>query len=478
MRKGTRRRPPWGWLEIVVLVQFLAPGLVFIPGTGRLRTASRVAAFAVPLAAWALIAAVGPRPVGRRFPAVPWLSFCAVWLLLSIANPGTNALMSGAAEAMLSIAVMAPAFWASRQGAIAPERIHRLVVLIFAVNGFSALLGIAQFYRPGTFNPPVIPVLLYSPETADSRFFEDAGGRKVLRPCGLTDTPGGAGLAGTYACVLGLGLALQPLNWWKRLGCLGVAVAGMGSIYLSHARVTLLIALGGVLVLAALLMLQRDFRKLLLLAGLASAVFFGGLAWAVREGGSAIAERFATLLVDKPADLYQSNRGYFLTATLLNFVPAYPLGAGLGRWGQPYMYFGQVRPLDDPRCAISVELQWTAWAVDGGIPLMLACVIALAATLIAGLRVAWSCPDRELRYLAALALALNLQIVALTFGSLPFAGPIGVVFWALAAAVDAADQHIMARRQSQIQLLRQQKRAAGRGPAPGEPRSRPAQAGS
>ena len=44
-----------------------------------------------------------------------------------------------------------------------------------------------------------------------------ADGRKFLRPCGLTDTPGGASGAGSTAAVLGLCLALRPI---------GLAVAG------------------------------------------------------------------------------------------------------------------------------------------------------------------------------------------------------------------------------------------------------------
>lgn len=424
------------------------PGLMFLPGIGWARTATRAATFLVPLAAWALLLFSESRPFGRRFAPVPWLAACAVWLVLSVLHPETNGLLSGTVEAALSISVMAPAFWMNRQAPMSTRRVRRLLVLMFAISAFSSVLGIAQFYRPGTFDPQDIPLLRLSVDTADSRFFEDAHGRKVLRPCGLSDTPGMASVAGASTFVLGMGLVLVAKRFTHRAAYLALAAAGIGVIYVSHARAMLLISIGGIGCLGVLLALRRDFTRLALLMGLGVVVFIAGLMWALREGGASVANRFATLLSARPTDVYQSNRGRFLAATLTNLVPVRPLGAGMGRWGQPNAYFGTNWGPGDPRGPIVVEIQWTGWAVDGGAPLMLGYGAALIVAVVASLRVVFSRDDRELADVATIFLAINLQAIALTFSGLPFSSSIGVLFWSTAAAADTAHQQLRARQRS------------------------------
>ena len=66
--------------------------------------------------------------------------------------------------------------------------------------------------------------------------YEMAAGRKILRPCGLTDTPGAVSPAGATAALIGLCWALRPIAFWKRLASLGLAFVGVAVIYFTHVR--------------------------------------------------------------------------------------------------------------------------------------------------------------------------------------------------------------------------------------------------
>ena len=63
---------------------------------------------------------------------------------------------------------------------------------------------------------------------------ETADGRKILRPCGLSDTPGGAAPTGVTAAMLGLCFALRPIGAFRRVACAGLAVL-RGRGHLLHA---------------------------------------------------------------------------------------------------------------------------------------------------------------------------------------------------------------------------------------------------
>src|SRR5262249_36599852 len=127
-----------------------------------LRIATRVAAFGMALLAWGMIRLTRPR-VAATHPAALWLTVTTAWLALEILNPGTNTLVAGGAQAALYIAVFSPVFWvpAARRP---PQQLGRIMAILMVCNGLSALVGIGQVYRPGTFNPPVIPALQDDPE--------------------------------------------------------------------------------------------------------------------------------------------------------------------------------------------------------------------------------------------------------------------------------------------------------------------------
>jgi hypothetical protein len=409
------------------------PALLFVPGLSAIRTPLRVAAYLVTLVAWFFVARRGTgRAAARSFPARPWLMFCTGWLVLSIFHPNGFSLVAASAQAMLYISVLSPAFWAPA-ALSAKQQIGRVMGLLFLCNALSSLVGVGQVFRPGTFNPPVIPAMNNIFHGEDMKY-DAGGGRIILRPCGLTDTPGGVAPAGMAAALLGLCWALRPIAGWKRLASLGLAFIGMAAIYYTQVRFTI-VMLGVCLVaLTALLALQRNYRQVALLGILGGGVILGASAWVVRSSGSQVTERLMTLFTSDPAKLYHESRGGFVQHAFEEVLWDYPLGYGLGWWGMIYASFGN--PLEPS--PIWVEVMWPAWIYDGGFPLLIAYVGAIAAAMLDSLRITLRCKDREIAYWGAVIVAFNLSILATCFSFVAFLSPIGIQFWLLSAALHAA----------------------------------------
>jgi hypothetical protein len=392
------------------------------------------------------ILASGRRPVGRRaFPAVTWLTVCVAWLALAIFHPESNSLISGTAQFMLVVSILSPAFWVPVE-TITTRRLARLIGLLFVCNALSALVGIGQFYRPDTFSPPDVHLFQVDERMKLDLSYTTADGRMVVRPMGLSDTPGGAAGAGVLTGLVGMAWALRRIAVWKRLVCLGLALVGMTIIYLCQVRAQLLTLLASLIGLLILFVLQGNFRQAALLAIGGGSVFAGSLVWVIRAGGDVVLERFLTLVAEDPGKVYYENRGAFLEETYTRHIWDYPLGAGLGRWGQMYHYFGDRSfPYGTSRGPIWVEVQWTAWVIDGGFPLLIGYVGAIAAAVLNSIRIARTSPDRDLRFWGAVICALSVNVLVGTFGYCPFISPIGLQFWALVAALHAADQRASVR---------------------------------
>jgi hypothetical protein len=446
------RMPRWGWVEWVIFLQIALPALMFVPGLAKVRIVTRVAAFAIPLLAWGAVAASGRRsPAAGTFAPAAWLAGASVWLVLSILHPFTNSLASGAAQAALCISILSPALWAP-QAMGSPRQVSRLMAILLVCNGASALVGVGQFYRPDRFNPPVIAQV--GPHGVETLMYETADGRKILRPCGLTDTPGGACAAGMLACIAGLGFAMSPIALWRRLASLGLAAVGMAAIYFSQVRSTLLLTAAAILALLGLLVARRDFRKVFLLTVAGGAVIIGTFVWVARKEGAAVLGRFETLLEGDFTNTYYRNRGFFVEDVYKVYMWRYPLGAGMGRWGQMYAYFG-----DRSKEMLWAEVQWAGWVFDGGIPLLLIYSAAIVLAIWDSTRIALTSRAPQVGYWAAVVTALNLSTVLMTFSYVPFIGPPGIQFWALAGALHAADRY--------TRLAKRPGRAApGRPPAP------------
>ena len=137
-----------------------------------------------------------PSPWAAGFPARPWLLFSAGWLTLSAFSPSVYSLPAGVTQAVYYLAIMSPAFWGG-EALVSPRQIGRLMAVLFLCNALSATLGLGQVYYPERLNPPDPPVVKGVYEGEDLKF-ELADGRKIFRPCGLTDSPGSATHAGRH----------------------------------------------------------------------------------------------------------------------------------------------------------------------------------------------------------------------------------------------------------------------------------------
>lgn len=458
-KSAKRPLPKWGWIEWFILFQLLSPGLLFVPGLSAVRLYIRIASFLIAPVFWVLIFQFGKhRKGGESFPALPALWGCLIYLCLSMIHPDTNSLLSAVAHVGLYASVMSPAFWVGWD-LKSSHQISRIMAILFLCNALSATLGIAQVYQPDRFNPPVIPsfsnelsrsVLTYKTET----------GEEIIRPCGLTDTPGGAAAAGAMATLIGLCWAMRPIGLLKRLICLGLAFLGVSAIYYTQIRTLLLLLVGCMVALTILFALQGNVRKATTLAGLGGGLLVGALSWVAARVGAPVLDRFATLWKSDPLELYQRSRGGFVTEALGETLWNYPVGAGLGRWGQIYDYFGNKN-----LPSIWVEVQWPAWIIDGGFPLLLLYVGALALAMYDSVRIALVARDPELKFWAAVVVAANLSVIASTFGNCPFVAASGVQFWLLGSVLHVA--YVREREETKRRAMLAGAAAAAAGAGPG-----------
>jgi hypothetical protein len=438
------RRPSWGWLEWYWVIQTLLPALLFIPGASVLRTLVRVASFLIALVAWLAIWRSGrTAPAGKPFPATPWLTACVVLLGLMVFHPGTNSLASGLAQAAMYLTVLSPVYWAP--AALTEGRqLSRVMNIVFLGATLNAFLGLAQVYRPTVFNPPYIPSVHGGSEISrGGAVYLSASGDEIIRPCGLSDNPGQASGAASIACLIGLSLAVRPIAGWKRIACLGVAFVSIMVLYFGQIRSAMVMAFVCIAAMGALFAARGYYRQATLLGIGSLVMLIGGAIAAVAVVGDVATKRFMTLFESRPDEVYSSARGRFVQETFDRLMWEYPVGAGLGRWGQAYGVFGdyEIAPGKDGG-QIWVEVQWPGWVVDGGIPLMIMYVTAVVLAMADSFRIALTCRDRELGYWAAVICALNLTTVANCFSACPFVANTGMGFWLSAAILHAADLRV------------------------------------
>ena len=144
------------------------------------------------------------------------------------------------------------------------------------------------------------------------------------------------------------------------------------------------------------------------------------------------------------AETYYVNRGHFIETALTGWLPRYPVGAGLGRWGMPYVYFGRRLPTGVPGSELYAEENITAWVYQGGVVMLALMAGALTIAMFNMVRIARTTPDRDLALSASVITALCVGVLISAFGYVPFVAPSGLIFWLLAASLHAADQRVRA----------------------------------
>ncbi len=306
-----------------VLAQMALQLLLVLVDLGPLRTLARVAAFGLSLAY--LVVVKGPE---RRHPArgVTIASACCSRSRSSTPRPMGS--WRASAQTGLYLAILAPLFWTARMR-IDAGGLRTLVFLFWAFHAVSSVFGVLQVQFPGRFQPNVSAVLkARGDEYLEAMSFESASGEQVLRPMGLTDTPGGAATSGLYTVLLGTGLLLSERRFWRRALYLSTMVLGMACIYMSQVRVALVMLAISLFAVGAFFALRGMVRRIAAFLGTLALVAGVGLSLALSLGGSAVSSRLETLTAANPGEVYQSNRGHFLEATITDLVPQYPLGAG------------------------------------------------------------------------------------------------------------------------------------------------------
>lgn len=431
------RRKEWGFPEFFVLSQSVLPALLYIPGTQSIRVVIRVAPFLLSLLGLAWYCRSRSRSRVSP-PAQKWLLICLGYLVLMIfVHPGTNSLLSGLAQTMLYLSVLAPLFWATRLR-YTPERIQRLLFIVLVCSGVNSLVGVLQVYDPGTWLPVDFSSIVKSQEGyLQSLTYIRPDGSQVVRPPGLSDSPGAVCGPAATAIVLGLIIFFSPVSVQKRAIALASASLGFAAVFMSHVRSSLLVACGAILVYIGLLVMQRQVRKAALMSIVGVLLVTGSFLWAVALGGEAVDDRFTTLFESDPVSVYnETGRGGQIQYAFETEIFDYPAGAGLGRWGMMRYYFGDPSNPNSP--PLWAELQPNAWILDGGIVLLLFYPIALFVTTWDQLKIARLARSPNLRSVAAAVLAINATVLGLVFGYTPFTTQIGLQFWFLSGVLFSA----------------------------------------
>ena len=422
----------WGFAEVFMISQTALPAILFLPGTQPLRLPIRVASYGISLEAlawWYFQKQAKP----ENHPAFPWLKAALGYTALMILHPTTNSYKSALAQVALYLSVLAPFFWAPAF-VTSPERLRRVLWVLLACNGVNSMVGVMQVFDPETFMPQEFSRVMTSGSFGlGTVTYKGIGGIDIIRPPGLFDTPGAVCGPGMFAGVLGLIFCLDSDRVWKRLVAFVFAFAGVSAIYFTLVRSSIIVLAGMIIIYATLQQVQQNKSKLFILIGLSAALGAGGFFLAAKFGGDAITDRFSTLLETKPAELYYNARGNQVENGMLELLPEYPFGAGVGRWGMMNYYFGDPDNLEAP--GLWAEIQFPGWILDGGIILLLCYSMALISTAKFEFRVAREAENPQIRALAATVLSANAGIVALCFSFVPFNAQAGLQYWFLSGGL-------------------------------------------
>ena len=109
-------------------------------------------------------------------------------------------------------------------------------------------------------------------------------------------------------------------------------------------------------------------------------------------------------------------------------------------------YFGDYTVRD--RGPIYVEIQWTGWLLDGGIPLILSYSLAILTTIYVALKTSLlriTDSDSSVWIWALILTGHNVGVLAMTFNYPLFMGTMGLEFWLINAAFFVAASHDVRR---------------------------------
>jgi hypothetical protein len=373
-------------------------------------------------------------------PARFWCFAVVAVLVFEGFHPLGNSPFAIVGQIGLYVSVLAPIFWVCRLKLNLGD-FRRLLLFIWGFHFVSACFGVLQVYDPDRFQPK-LSALIQQQGGSDPEGYLNSlriqleDGRRVFRPMGLTDAPGGAANSGRYAALFGLAFFLNDRRTWFRvLSCLSIAL-GFFCLYLCQVRMALVMSFICAAAFLVFLFLRGDTRRGILGVIVLSTAAVLALFWSLAVAGTAVSARLETLTEGRPDEVYYNNRGHFLEDTFAYALPEFPLGAGLGRWGMMNYYFGSDMIPGSTR--LWVEIQWTGWVFDGGIPLMLAYCLAIGAAMVTAARLALSRRTDEVPYWATLVFGYNVGAIAITFSYPLFVSQSGLEFWLINGALFTA----------------------------------------
>ena len=425
-------RPRWGVVEWFVISQTAIPALFFIPGTQAIRIPLRVAPFALSLSGLALLL-LRPSPRFHAHPARRWLLASVAWTALMVFHPNTNSAAAGLGQVLLYLAVAAPLLWVP--GFIRDDRhLLRLLWLTAWCSFANSVMAILQYLDPQRWLPRQLSTAFdLLPAGLSTVMLERLDGSVTVRPTGLSDTPGAVAVPAFLAAFLGLALYARCRRWHRGAALL-ISLAGFITIFLSQVRSALIMTLAA-LVMYVSVLIRRQLRSALAVVGLALLFAASALTFLSLRGERSTIERFSSLVGADPLAVYErADRAPQLTRAIRDLVPRYPLGAGLGRWGQMRLYFGDEANRRSP--PIYAEIELPAMVLDGGIVLVALYGTAMLVTFRANLRIARHGHPAN----AAIVLALGAGIAVLVFSYTPFTAPVGLQFWLFAGALHGAQR--------------------------------------
>jgi branched-subunit amino acid transport protein AzlD len=416
----------WNWLHSFMLIQFMLQILLLIPGIGTARTLIRIGSFGLSLY---LLFTLTPPGKQIDYPG-KWLAYCILGILgLAFCfNFHLNTIPAGLGQIAMYLSIIGPLFWVSKVP-ISVAGFRNLLVLIWVFQATSAIFGLLQVYLPGQLQFQVSSVITSNPYGGEDLKIVLDNGASIYRPSGLTDMPGGAALAGLYAVLLGLAFFLEGKS--KLLAGLGLLSTFIGffCIYMSQVRSMLIATCVCIGCLLLILAVSRNFKRAVTLVGTIQPIVLGTFGWAAAVGGTGTLNRITSLFAGSADQVYQQNRGHFLEDTIDILLPKYPWGAGLGRWGMMNSYFGNN---DNPFTEqIWVEIQWTGWLLDGGIPLVATYSAALVLASYLALKIACQRRSDGLSFWSAIIFSYNIGMLMITFNYPLFMSQTGMEFWLL-----------------------------------------------
>ena len=351
---------------------------------------------------------------------------------LGIIHSDTS-LLAGIAHWVFVLAIWSPVFWVGRMR-ITSRTLWDVILLLWAFNVAGSVVGVLQVYYPDVFAPSAEFVKRHYGDMVEAYLIQLADGRDVWRPFGLSDSPGGAASSGSIAVIIGVAVITTPGKQLVKIAALLGIITGAFCIYLCEFRSVMIATLISAIALVGLQVFRGSASRWAAMTLIVPLLVGGAFAWTHMVGGERVQKRIKTLGEGSASAVYYQNRGKFIEHSLFSELPEYPLGAGLGRYGMMFNYFGDKRAADAR--PLWAEVQLSAWIYDAGILGIVLGYGAMGVAFFTSLRLALSkkiCP--LLAECAAIVLALNAGWLAVTFAYPLFMGQGGMLFWLINSAL-------------------------------------------